>query len=342
MLYKITPPAAKTLSAMRSMPQLDFRDALSTPEEKSVCAPSLLTPGSSALSTKNYIGLFANAVGFSRSTWANIVFVAIASLGGLFCAFYFFNGAEVVRAAAAWPAEFLYPRPISTDKLDVNQQPDGVDRFGSKTSDSKEKSADAPFDRSFFPPTLTQSGATPGTFNPGGIGGIASSSAPSTPFSNVGSVISGGLNFLPRGGDTIFQSFYQRAISLVPKPIRRITSSTISSTLHKVTRVHQSVSAKVNGAVNTASSATNSTRSTLQQTAGQVGGGQSQVTMAGGVGGSSGAGVGGSMGGGVSGPIGGSVTGSIGAGLGGSLGGALGGLGGAVGGLRGGGGGGRH
>jgi hypothetical protein len=46
-----------------------------------------------------------------RSHWANIIFVIIAVLGGLFCAFYFFNGAELVRVAARWPREFLYPRP---------------------------------------------------------------------------------------------------------------------------------------------------------------------------------------------------------------------------------------
>ncbi len=35
-------------------------------------------------------------VRLSRSTWTNIVFVAIASVGGLVCAFYFFNGSELL------------------------------------------------------------------------------------------------------------------------------------------------------------------------------------------------------------------------------------------------------
>lgn len=343
MLYKMSPSAAaKTFPPTKSMPQLNFRDALSTPEEKLVFPATLVPSDSLALPIQNRINRFANTVGLSRSTWANIVFVTIASLGGLFCAFYFFNGAEVVRAAAAWPAEFLYPRPISTDKLDVDQQPNAVDRFGSTKSDSTKKSEDAPFDRSFFPSNLTQPETGPGEFSPGGIGGIAGSSSPSNPFSNVGSAISGGLNFLPRGGDTIFQSFYQSAMSLVPKPIKRIATDTISSTHHKVTRVQQNVSGKVSGAVNTASS-------TLQQTAGQVRGAQNQVTTAGGVSasgaGSITSGVSGSMGlisGGVGRSISGGVGGSVGAGLGGSLGGAVGGLGGAVSGLRGGGGGGHH
>lgn len=47
-----------------------------------------------------------------RSDWANVIFVIITVLGGLFCAFYFFNAAELMRTVASWPKELLYPRPI--------------------------------------------------------------------------------------------------------------------------------------------------------------------------------------------------------------------------------------
>lgn len=101
------------------MPHLDFREALSTPEEKvfSPQATAIVIPAPAAVAPlgKNFLSAF----GLSRSTWANIVFVAIASLGGLVCAFYFFNGAEVLRAAASWPGEYLYPRPLVSAISDV-------------------------------------------------------------------------------------------------------------------------------------------------------------------------------------------------------------------------------
>ena len=72
---------------------------------------------------------FANAVRLSRPTWTNIIFVALASLGGLFSAFYFFNGADVLRAVAAWPNEFLYSRPVSTERIDTKVQRNPTDQF---------------------------------------------------------------------------------------------------------------------------------------------------------------------------------------------------------------------
>lgn len=50
-----------------------------------------------------------------RPEWTNLIFTAIAILGGLFCAFYFFNGAEVVRTARNWPRDYFYARPVSMD-----------------------------------------------------------------------------------------------------------------------------------------------------------------------------------------------------------------------------------
>jgi len=121
MLYKSRPPAAFTRPTPKSMPQLDFSEALSTPEEKLFSQPATVTAASTAPLDKK-TGIFARGVRFNRSTWANIFFVAIASIGGLVCAFYFFNGGELLRAAAAWPNEFLYPRPFSTDKIDIGVQ----------------------------------------------------------------------------------------------------------------------------------------------------------------------------------------------------------------------------
>ena len=43
-----------------------------------------------------------------RSEWINLSFAAVSVLGGLFSAFYLFNGAELFRNAVVWPREFLY------------------------------------------------------------------------------------------------------------------------------------------------------------------------------------------------------------------------------------------
>lgn len=111
------------------MPQLDFREALSTPEEKnySVTANSG-SPG--VIRSESYI----RDIGLSHATWANIVFVSIAAVGAIGSAFYFFNGAEVLRAAAAWPNEFLYSRPALTEKIDVAMQPIATDDYSRDTN----------------------------------------------------------------------------------------------------------------------------------------------------------------------------------------------------------------
>src|SRR5436309_6347392 len=119
-----------------SMPQLDFREALSTPDEKFFSPAAIVSATAAAVPVRQRGEYFARGFGFTRSTWANIVFVAIASVGGLVCAFYFFNGAEVLRAAASWPSEYLYPRPISTDKLDGPLQPNPVDQYSAASNNN--------------------------------------------------------------------------------------------------------------------------------------------------------------------------------------------------------------
>jgi hypothetical protein len=106
------------------MPQLDFREALSTPEQKSYSVPV-----NRGLPRVPHTESFLRDIGLSHSTWANIVFVTIAAVGAIGSAFYFFNGAEVLKAAAAWPNEFLYPRPALSEKIDVAMEPIAVDQY---------------------------------------------------------------------------------------------------------------------------------------------------------------------------------------------------------------------
>src|SRR5438270_3123209 len=165
MLYKYHPPVINFPSP-QSMPQLDFRAALSTPEEKRLSPPRSpnVGPVSMSAAAKSSAKNFLRGVGFSRSTWANVVFVAIASVGGLVCAFYFFNGGELLRAAASWPGEYLYPRPLSTGKLD-NSQPNPVDHFSQNDSSdgdasvatSKKSDAQKSVNQPFLASNLTSS-----------------------------------------------------------------------------------------------------------------------------------------------------------------------------------------
>jgi hypothetical protein len=254
-----------------NMPQFYFHKALSKFGEKLVSPSVVATETGRALSTQNPIALLVNTFGFSRSTWANIVFVAIASVGGLFSAFYFFNGTDVVRAAAAWPAELLYPRPDSTYRLDANRE-NAVDRFGGTLSDSRNQRSVSPFDRRFFPPDLAAPGGGPGAINPGGL---AASDPTTTPFSKAGSAV-GGLNSLARGADAISQSFYQRAVTMNSKTAERVTSPGVISNSRPVFYVQQNVVGKPGNSFRIAASRANSTYATrpamqnYRQTARQV------------------------------------------------------------------------
>jgi hypothetical protein len=96
------------------MPQINFAEPLA--EENGAAMPH-------PIETVRDFELPAETVAFvepsrfrttrlGRSEWANVLFAGMAIAGGLFCAFYFFNGTELVRAALAWPGESLYPRPL--------------------------------------------------------------------------------------------------------------------------------------------------------------------------------------------------------------------------------------
>src|SRR5438876_5973469 len=157
MLYKYRPPAKITGPTAESMPQLDFREALSTPEEKLFSPAATIAPAPAAAPANQTKNALLRGVGLSRSTWTNIVFVAIASVGGLACAFYFFNGGELLRAAASWPAEFLYQRPLSTERIDIAQHLNPVDQYArNETGSGKPDQAKAPSENNTGPSNFSQ------------------------------------------------------------------------------------------------------------------------------------------------------------------------------------------
>lgn len=127
-----------------------------------------------------------------RPEWANLIFTAIAILGGLFCAFYFFNGADVVRTARNWPREYFYARPVSMDangRESVHTGSSIQDHFGvAKTHNPSPGHSDRLISLSpFLPP------ASPGAFAPmsPGPGMVASGGSGGTP--NSGTANQGAL-----------------------------------------------------------------------------------------------------------------------------------------------------
>ena len=260
------------------MAQLDFREALSTPGEN-IFSAAVAVPASPQLAAPSS---YLPEVGLSRSTWANIVFVAIAAIGGMVSAFYFFNGADLLRAAAAWPAEFLYPRPVSTESLEAAVLPAAVDQYTSDSTSAARKYDAATqdlSDQNFRPVQLAQSPASPETLGSGPstppsvvpivptILPVVPPSAPSTipplgrpvipPIVPPGipqpDPILGDVNKLVAGVDTLGQSvsqtINQTVSSVLPNSAPSVsTHNTVGSARKKVTSVRPKVSARATAA----------------------------------------------------------------------------------------------
>jgi hypothetical protein len=94
------------------MPHIDFGKVFANGDEPAPKRDPLFEPPPEQPVTPVESSRFRRSR-LGRSDWTNIIFVLIAILGGLFLAFYFFNGAEVLRTAAAWPSEMFYPRPFA-------------------------------------------------------------------------------------------------------------------------------------------------------------------------------------------------------------------------------------
>src|SRR5438270_4373002 len=277
MLYKYHPPVINFPSP-QSMPQLDFRAALSTPEEKRLSPPRSpnVGPVSMSAAAKSSAKDFLRGVGFSRSTWANIVFVGIASVGGLVCAFYFFNGGELLRAAASWPGEYLYARPLSTDKLD-NSQPNPIDHFSqnnsssdasmatSKTRDAQQSVNQPLFASNGTPPTITTEPTNPGTglIPPDPVIIIPPTVLPIPPS------LLDDLNTFVSGVDGQIQSLFQGATSTVSTAVAT-TTTTVKQTTKKTISSARKKSSSTQQKVTTTAASANSTARNLQQTTSQT------------------------------------------------------------------------
>src|ERR1700731_5060029 len=96
------------------MPHLDFRQAFLLPGEPAptvVESEATLSHSEADTSSKQKRALATRLPRLYRSDRTPLLFAIFAFVGGFLCVFYFFNGGELLRAAAAWSREFLYPRP---------------------------------------------------------------------------------------------------------------------------------------------------------------------------------------------------------------------------------------
>ncbi len=104
------------------MPHIDFAEALAdkTDPIAGLAAPSIFAESPVSVMESAYVepAKFRRSR-IGRSEWVNLSCAALTVVGGLFSAFYFFNGAELFRNALSWPRELLYPRPA--DALNPRQ-----------------------------------------------------------------------------------------------------------------------------------------------------------------------------------------------------------------------------
>src|SRR5947209_4811714 len=254
------------------MAHLDFRDALSTPEQKiyptTVAAAIPLAPAPA----RTFADLFGN-LRLSRSSWANVVFVAIASIGGLVCAFYFFNGGELLQAAAAWPREYLYPRPVSAEQVALAKELKGFDQLSNgaetssrETSDAKNAATQISPPTEFFPgSTLAAGAANPpgGVTAPPPIITILPPPLPPPPISLRGQIVND-LNTVAPGTEATVVSLYQVIGSTEPgSTVLQTAKPAAKSTRRKVASAKPKV-------VGPTTAAAKSAAHTLQQTTNQT------------------------------------------------------------------------
>lgn len=206
------------------MAHLDFRQAFSPPSEEappvfeSGVMPSSDSEEITTVETKRTLATHLPQLHQSyRTTFLFAIFIFV---GGLFCAFYFFNGAEVLRAAAAWSREFLYPRPSTlvakSDKADAlkpestaNLSPATPSR-DSRKSDTDRDAKASPFGRNANSPNSPSSSDS----LPGGPNTLSGTLLPGSSSVPIPSSLLGQLNLLPAGEDALSQAMNQAAAQI--------------------------------------------------------------------------------------------------------------------------------
>jgi len=340
MLYKKTGPDIIPGSAV-SMPHLDFRHVFEQPSHTSTAPaaeePSFPVDNPAARQQKRTLATrLPRLHRYDRTT---ILFAILIFVGGLFCAFYFFNGVENLRAAAAWSREFLYPRPAAlaagSDQSSVESgSPAGIAQNSAADAGKPEAQTNstAPFSRNLG--SLYPSAANPAA--PAG----STASLPGITFpSNPGSLLNQ-LSLPPAGGGTLAQTF-DRAVAevarintllanaplqVVKAPVSGVARKVNAPLKKRTAQPSQQAQAQANTLSRNATTAPLQTArpvdamrlgeattvisgSDLQHTLGGRGLGSGSGGIGGGLGGRGGAGGMGGIGGGIGGAIGGAVGG---------------------------------
>ena len=266
------------------MPQIDFGQAFSNPDKN---APSAWPSAQSGqpefvrdAPREDKLEEFRVGARFGRSEWANLVFVTVTFVGGLFCAFYFFNGAELLRAGMAWPREFLYSRPSIAASSDVNhgaRAQVGAARGGEAfpVGPGFAASADGggdPFSRSAgvmslpSPSTIVRSG--PGA----GLPSTATAPNASSPLAQLG--------FPAPGGDALIQAF-NRGVSDLARLKNLEAHRTVVVIKAAVAKVEKHASSRAKDtSQRTVSAVTNAAGQKTAQALTTVGTAQNQVNSA--------------------------------------------------------------
>lgn len=185
--------------------------------------------------------------GLGLFEWTNIIFTIVAIAGGLFCAFYFFNGTELLRTAGRWPQEYLCPRPRSnedamTERLRLAESL-GLPTLPGVKADAR-NSGD-PFSRtsgllSLQPPNSFRS-APGGPTNSGGTSGSPASTGASPPGLPRPNSLLAGLGRPAPGGDDLTRGFTS-AVDDLQKAGRLNARRTVTVVHNRVTRMERRLS----------------------------------------------------------------------------------------------------
>jgi len=190
-----------------------------------------------------------------------------------------------LQAAAAWPSEFLYPRPLSADTINVAVQPVSVDQYGNDSTSTTTKNGDnqdspnQDFRTSQFtqaPPPTETGGSIPITPPlPGGT--ILPPAPPITPITPILPVpplppvvppptdsIFNELNTLPTGTATFVQSLYQTVTDTVTTVLPKNLPTTTASTRKKVVSTRSKAVVRSAGTMKSSSQATQRITTQLQ------------------------------------------------------------------------------
>jgi hypothetical protein len=218
------------------MRHLDFRQAFAArlDDVSTVVEPaSIVSNSEQRVALRQRRTLATRLPRLRKADRTTILFAILTFVGGLFCAFYFFNGAEILRAAAAWSREFLYPRPtalVANDKIGNSKTDDRTAPAPGEETKSSDpvRTGTSPFSRNL------------GSLNPSplgssyGGGGSSSVTLPSGP----GSLLSQ-LNLPPTAGGTLAQTF-DHAVADIAR-----VSSIYANAPKKIVQVPVTVSRKV-------------------------------------------------------------------------------------------------